>query len=107
MPNNENNEYLDQVQLDKIYDIHDARIKIGSLLPEEVERILNNMGMSRLEIGSELNNGDKVKVVDGPFKNMYGKIDNIDKDNNSLTVLIDLFGQETPVEVTISQVEKA
>ena len=37
MPNNENNEYLDQVQLDKIYDIHDARIKIGSLLPEEVE----------------------------------------------------------------------
>lgn len=77
------------------------------LLPTEIDRILSNMGMSRLEIGSELNNGDKVKVVDGPFKNMYGKIDNIDKDNNSLTVLIDLFGQETPVEVTISQVEKA
>ena len=37
MPNNVNNEYLDQVQLDKIYDIHDARIKVGSLLPEEVE----------------------------------------------------------------------
>ena len=73
------------------------------LLPGEIDRILANMGMSRLEIGSEL----KVKVVDGPFKNMYGKVCSIDKDNNTLTVLIDLFGQETPVDVTISQVEKA
>ena len=77
------------------------------LLPTEIDRILSNMGMSRLEIGSELNNGDKVKVVDGPFKNMYGKIQTVDKENSTLTVLIDLFGQETPVDVTLSQVEKA
>ena len=77
------------------------------LLPGEIDRILANMGMSRLEIGSELKEEDKVKVVDGPFKNMYGKVSSIDKDNNTLTVLIDLFGQETPVDVTISQVEKA
>ena len=51
--------------------------------------------------------GEKVKVVDGPFKNMYGKIESVDLPNSSLTVLIDLFGQETPVEVTLSQVEKA
>ena len=38
---------------------------------------------------------------------MYGKIESVDIPNSSLTVLIDLFGQETPVEVTISQVEKA
>ena len=65
------------------------------------------MGMSRLDVEDELKVGEKVKVVDGPFKNMYGKSDSVDISNSSLTVLIDLFGQETPVEVTISQVEKA
>ena len=38
---------------------------------------------------------------------MYGKIESVDKTSGTLTVLIDLFGQETPVEVTLSQVEKA
>ena len=65
------------------------------------------MGMSRLDIDNELTEGEKVKVVDGPFKNMYGKIQTVDKENSTLTVLIDLFGQETPVDVTLSQVEKA
>lgn len=77
------------------------------LLPNEIDRILTNMGMSRLDAGSELKPGEKVKVVDGPFKNMYGKIDAIDEENQMLKVLIDLFGQETPVEVMLSQVEKA
>ena len=77
------------------------------LLPHEIDTILRNMGMSRLDVDEELKVGEKVKVVDGPFKNMDGKIQSVDFENNSLTVLIDLFGQETPVEVTISQVEKA
>ena len=77
------------------------------LQPYEVDNILNNMGMSRLDIDNELTEGEKVKVVDGPFKNMYGKIQTVDKENSTLTVLIDLFGQETPVDVTLSQVEKA
>jgi len=77
------------------------------LLPVEIDRILSNMGMSRIDLANELTTGDKVKVVDGPFKNMYGKVQAVDIENNALTVLIDLFGQETPVDVTLSQVEKA
>ena len=77
------------------------------LLPSEIDTILKNMGMSRLDIDNELTEGEKVKVVDGPFKNMNGKKQAVDIPNSSLTVLIDLFGQETPVDVTISQVEKA
>ena len=77
------------------------------LLPHEIDTILHNMGMSRLDINDELKVGEKVKVIEGPFKNMYGKIESVDIPNSSLVVLIDLFGQETPVEVTISQVEKA
>ena len=37
---------------------------------------------------------------------MYGKIESEDKENEKLTVLIDLFGQETPVEVDLIQVSK-
>ncbi len=76
------------------------------LLPQEIDKILANMGMSRVNIESEMAVGDKVNIVDGPFKGMTGKIDNIDLENNRLNVLIDLFGQETPVEVEVYQVSK-
>jgi transcriptional antiterminator NusG len=76
------------------------------LLPQEIDRILANMGMSRVDIESELKVGDKVNVIDGPFKGMMGTIDSVDTENNRLNVLIDLFGQETPVEVELFQVSK-
>lgn len=73
------------------------------LLPQEVDRILSNMGMSRLDLSKDMEVGKKVKIVDGPFRDMIGKIDSIDLKQQILTVLIDLFGQETSVEVEISQ----
>lgn len=76
------------------------------LLPQEIDRILSAMGMSRIDVDNDMNVGDKVNIVDGPFKGMMGTIDNIDKENNRLNVLIDLFGQETPVEVELFQVNK-
>ena len=76
------------------------------LLPQEIERILANMGMSRMDLESEMAVGDKVNIVDGPFKGMMGTVDTIDLENNRLSVLIDLFGQETPVEVELYQVNK-
>ena len=75
------------------------------LLPQEVDRILGNMGMSRLDLSKDMEVGKKVKIVDGAFKDMIGKIDSIDLKQQVLTVLIDLFGQETSVEVEISQIE--
>ncbi len=77
------------------------------LMPHEVDKVLNSMGLSRIEIGNELQKGDQVKILDGPFKSMYGKVESIDLENQSLTVLIDLFGQETPVDVNLVQIEKA
>ena len=77
------------------------------LLPSEIDKILAGMGMSRVNIESELAVGDKVSIIDGPFKGMMGKVDSIDLENNRLNVLIDLFGQETPVEVEVYQVSKA
>lgn len=77
------------------------------LQPQEVDNVLRNMGMSRLEIDEDLENGTKVKIVDGPFAGMFGTISEIDKEKQILTVIIDLFGQETSVEVELNQIEKA
>ena len=77
------------------------------LTPQEVDKILGSMGMSRLDIGKELNVNDMVKVCDGPFANMFGKIKTIDLANAKLEVALDLFGQETIVELSLSQIEKA
>lgn len=77
------------------------------LQPYEVDKILNNMGMSRLEVSTDLAVGEIVKVTSGPFAGMEGKIESLDLPNQVLTVLLDLFGQETSVEVEISQIEKA
>jgi len=76
-----------------------------ALLPQEVDRILSSMGMSRIDISKELEIGKKVKIVDGPFKEMYGKISEVDLKTQKLNVLVDLFGQETPVEVDFAQIE--
>lgn len=77
------------------------------LLPQEIDKVLANMGMSRLDVDSDMNVGDKVNIIDGPFKGMFGRVDTVDKENNRLNVLIDLFGQETPVEVELFQVSKS
>ena len=75
------------------------------LLPEEVDKILGSMGMSRMDVSKDLKEGAKVKIISGPFKDMTAKIDSIDLKEQKLNVLVDLFGQETSVEVEISEVE--
>lgn len=76
------------------------------LLPQEIDKILNNMGMSRVDIETEISVGDSVTVIEGPFNGMTGKVEYIDLENQKLNVLIDLFGQETPVEVDLMQISK-
>jgi len=76
------------------------------LVPQEIDNILMNMGLSRMDLESEITIGDKIKIVDGPFNGMIGTVDMADLENNRLTVLIDLFGQETPVEVELFQISK-
>ena len=77
------------------------------LTPAEVDKILGSMGMSRLEIGNTLNIDDMVKVINGPFANMYGKVKTINMEEQKLEVALDLFGQETIVELGLTDIEKA
>ncbi len=75
------------------------------LLPQEVDRVLGAMGMSRIDISKDIKVGNKVKIMNGPFKDMIGKIADVNMKEQKLNVLVDLFGQETSVEVDIAQVE--
>ena len=76
------------------------------LQPFEVENILHSMGMARMDTNAKLEVGEKVKIIDGPFVGMNGTIESIDADNNIANVLVDLFGQETSVEVELGQIDK-
>lgn len=73
----------------------------------EVDKILGNMGMSRIDVVNEINEGDTVKVISGAFSNMFGKVKMIDMVNQKIEVALDLFGQETIVEVLFTEIEKA
>ncbi len=77
------------------------------LQPYEVDNILNNMGMSRIDVDKELETGSKVKIISGPFSGMFGTIDQIDTVSQKLVLLVDLFGQETSVEVGMNEIEIA
>ncbi len=77
------------------------------LQPYEVDNILGNMGISRMDVDTDLSEGAKVKIIAGPFQGMFGVVDSVDLPNSKVMLLVDLFGQETSVEVELSQIEKA
>lgn len=77
------------------------------LQPYEVDNILCNMGMNRIDIKNELNVGDKIKIIDGPFSGMFGKVESIDEENKIINTTVDLFGQETSIECDFSQIKRA
>ena len=76
------------------------------LFPEEVERILSSMNQNKINIEKDLKPDNKVKIVDGPFKGMIGKISNYDLESKKVNLLVDLFGQETTVELELTQFTK-
>ena len=75
------------------------------LSPAEVDKVLNTMGLSRIDASKELETGKKVKILAGPFQNMTGKIISVDMKTQKVNVNVDLFGQETNVEVDLSDIE--
>ena len=76
------------------------------LSPEEVKKFIGDGVEKAKPINTDVEVGDSISIIDGPFKGMFGKVESQDKENEKLTVLIDLFGQETPVEVDLIQVSK-
>lgn len=75
------------------------------LQPYEVDKILKDMGMSRIDVDKKIEVGQKVKIISGPFDGMFGNVDSVDTENSKVVLSVDLFGQETSVEVEIGEIE--
>ena len=89
-----------------LHDILICPLDLEYLNKEEVDKILGSMGMSRIDIENELEEGTQIKVLKGAFANMFGKVNKIDMAKQCIEVALDLFGQETIVEVGFDEVEK-
>jgi transcription termination/antitermination protein NusG len=72
----------------------------------EVRRILSNLETSKEAPKISWNKGDAIRVVEGPFSDFSGKIEEVNSEKEKLKVLINIFGRDTPVELDFSQVEK-
>lgn len=72
------------------------------LTDEEVR----HMGIDKLTYNVDLAAGDAVKVIDGPFDNFMGYVDEVNYEKQTAKVCISMFGRETPVELEFGQVEK-
>lgn len=73
---------------------------------KEVDTILRFMQMEAPKYKASFSVGEAVKIVDGPFADFLGTIDNIDEEKGKIKVLVSIFGRETPVELDFLQVSK-
>ncbi len=77
------------------------------LRPEEVQQILKRMEAEAPHVKVTFKTGERVRVIDGPFNDFRGTVSEIDVDRAKVTVMVNFFGRETPVELDFLQVEKA
>jgi len=72
----------------------------------EVRRIMTNLEQSKETPKVSWSKGDAIRVIEGPFSDFSGKIEEVNADREKLKVLINIFGRDTPVELDFTQVEK-
>lgn len=78
-----------------------------ALQPEEVDKILKRMDAEVPKVKISFKVGQKVRIVEGPFEDFMGTVDEIDLDRTRVRVLVNFFGRETPIELDFLQVERA
>ena len=69
------------------------------------EQEIYDLGVERKEIVVGFDLGDEVKVVDGPLAGFIGTVEALDVNKNSVSVVVSMFGRETPVDLELDQVE--
>lgn len=73
---------------------------------KEIDALKKRMGVAEPKYKIDVHVGDAVKIVDGPFKEFEGKIQEIDEEKGKVKVFVSIFGRETPVELDFLQVKK-
>ena len=73
---------------------------------DEIEQILRRIGQSDKAVEVDFTVGDSVQILSGPFSGMEGKIESMNDDSQVATVLIILFGRETPTDINYVDLKK-
>lgn len=76
------------------------------LSKNEVDELFSRMNTDSAKHKIDLLQGDVVLVIEGPFKDLEGRVDEIDEDRGKIKVNVSMFGRETPVELDSLQVKK-
>jgi transcriptional antiterminator NusG len=71
----------------------------------EVQTLMKVMTMDTPKFEAKFSAGDSVKIVEGPFTDFLGKIDEVNEEQGKVKVLVSVFGRETPVELDFTQVK--
>jgi len=77
------------------------------LREEEVQRIIKRMEAEAPKVKVTFKQGQKVRIIQGPFADFIGTVDDINMEKGKVRVMVSFFGRETPVELDFLQVEKA
>ena len=78
-----------------------------ALRPEEVSQIIKRMEADAPTVKVSFKEGERVRIIDGPFNDFRGTVSEIDMERTKVRVMVSFFGRETPVELDFLQVEKA
>jgi len=73
---------------------------------KEIDNLFKRMHSDTVKHKIDLSIDDHVMIVDGPFKELEGKIGEVDEDRGKVKVMVSMFGRETPVELDFLQVKK-
>ncbi|MCX6716711.1 MAG: transcription termination/antitermination protein NusG [Candidatus Taylorbacteria bacterium] len=73
---------------------------------EEVDELFRRMNVDKVVHKIDMAKDDQVKIVDGPFRELEGKVAEVDEERGKIKVLVAMFGRETPVELDFLQVKK-
>jgi transcription termination/antitermination protein NusG len=73
---------------------------------EEISELFRRMDDDSVKHNIDLVSGEAIVIVDGPFKELEGKVNEIDEERGKVKVLVSMFGRETPVELDFLQVKK-
>jgi len=78
------------------------------LTQEEVDRIINQVSVAaeKPKPKFQFQRGEEVRIIDGPFTNFQGVVDEVNNDRATLKVMVTIFGRATPVELDFLKVEK-